>query len=306
VNRAKVDIAVGLFGIAAFAILMWGTMQIGAFPGLFQPEARLLTARFDNAAGLDPETNVLVAGVPVGKVAAVGLDGRSARVSIRIEDPELRIPMDSVVAIRSRGMLGERVLELIPGSSGESLPSGGVITRTRSAPSVDELVDGISAMTEDVHQVTTSFSNVLGGAEGEEAVREVLSNVRVLSGRLRRIVEENEERIDRIAINLDAFAIDVRELTVDNRDQIGEVLTNLWQASHRLNSSLERFDAIATKIDAGEGSLGKLLTDDNVYNEIDAAIVEARAALREVRRAAAEAQEQIPSTLLMSIFGSLF
>lgn len=302
----QLDLIVGLFVLAAFGILLWGTVQVGALPGLFGETGHVLMTRFDNVAGLDEETEVMIAGVPVGRVSAIALEGRSARVTMRIEHPDLEIPVDSVVAIRSRGLLGERVLEIEPGSSPEPIAPGGVITRTRSGADLDELLDRLATVAADIQEVSATMRNVLGGPEGEEAVREVVANLRALTSDLRGMIEDNESRVERIAKNFDAFSTDLREITANNREALGDMVANLREASTKLNGALDTLSRVAARVEQGDGTLGKLLSDDGLYEEVDAAVAEVRAALREVRRAAEETQEQVPSTILTTIFGSLF
>ncbi|MFQ5513687.1 MAG: MlaD family protein [Myxococcota bacterium] len=305
-NRSRAELVVGLFVLATFGLLMWGTLQIGALPGLFGREGRRLSARFENVAGLDRETDVLVAGVPVGKVDDIELDGHQARVILRIEKPDLELPIDSLVAIRSRGLLGEKVVEIVPGESGQMLSSGGHFTRTQAAADVDELLDRLNGIAGDIKEVSATFRNVLGNAEGEEALHEILANVRSVSGDLRRIVEQNERGIERIVQNMDSFSSDLASLTEGNRGRIEEMIESLHSASGTLNGALENLARLSERLERGEGTLGKLLSDEDLYNEVDAVIADVRAALREVRRAAEETQEQIPATILTTIFGSLF
>ncbi len=305
-KRSHLDLLVGLFVLSALALLMWSTMRIGALPGLSVKEGRMFLARFDNVGGLDLETDVLVAGVPVGKVAKIELEGHDARVTLRIEDPQLRIPIDSVVAIRSRGLLGERVLEILPGDSEQRLVSGGAFTRTQAAADIDLLIERATQVAGDIQEVSATFRNVLGGPDGEEALQEVLSNMRAVSWELRRVVETNEAGIERIVKNLDAFSSDVAALTQNNREGIDELVQGLRTASRKLNRALDSLANLSGKVERGEGTVGKLLTDDSLYQELDATLTDARATLREVRRAAEEVQEQIPATILTTIFGSLF
>ncbi|MCH6563228.1 MAG: MCE family protein [Myxococcales bacterium] len=305
-KRSHLDLFVGLFVLSALALLMWSTMRIGALPGLFAKEGRMFLARFDNVGGLDLETDVLVAGVPVGKVAKIELVGHDARVTLRIEDPQLQIPIDSVVAIRSRGLLGERVLEILLGDSEQRLVSGGAFTRTQAAADIDLLIERATQVAGDIQEISATFRNVLGGPDGEEALQEVLSNIRSVSWDLRRVVETNEAGVERIVKNLDAFSSDVAGLTRNNREGIDELVQGLRTASRKLNRALDSLANLSGKVERGEGTVGKLLTDDAIYQELDATLTDARATLREVRRAAEEAQEQIPATILTTIFGSLF
>ncbi|UCE84618.1 MAG: hypothetical protein JSU66_09600, partial [Deltaproteobacteria bacterium] len=91
-----------------------------------------------------------------------------------------------------------------------------------------------------------------------------------------------------------------------NRERIAQVLTNFEAASRRLADSLGSLANVTEKIERGEGTVGRLTSDEALYEELDEALSDARAALREVRRAAEETQEQIPATVLTTIFGTLF
>jgi phospholipid/cholesterol/gamma-HCH transport system substrate-binding protein len=300
------DVAVGLFVLAAFGILMWGSVQIGALRDWVDTDGRKVVVRFQNVAGLDEEAPVMVAGVPIGRVEHLQLEDRVARVVLRIEDPSVRIPSDSIAAIRSRGLLGEKVVEIIPGRSTVLVEGGGVLTRAEEAADIDQLVNRLVGISNDIQEVSTTFRNVLGTAEGEESLREIVGNVRELTGDLRSVVAENEARIDRLVANLESFSNDLALLTSENRDSILELVTNFRDASRRLGEAVDSLQQVAAKVEGGEGTLGKLLTDDKLYTEMDASLGEARAALREVRRAAEEAQEQIPATVLTTLIGSLF
>jgi len=305
-KRIQTDVAVGLFVLVAFGVLLWGSAQIGALRAWTGADGRRMVVRFQNVAGLDKEAPVMVAGVPVGRVDQLALENRVARVTLRIEDPDVRIPADSIVAIRSRGLLGEKVIEIIPGKSSELLTSGGVLTRTEEAADVDQLVNRFAQIADDVQRVSATFRNVLGNAEGEESMREVVANVRELSGDLRRVLDENEEKITRIVTSLDSFSLDLAQLTEENRQSISKLIRNFLAASRNMNEALDAVASVADKLEQGEGTLGKLLTDDELYAEVDATLVEARSALRAVRRAAEEAEEQVPATILTALLGSLF
>jgi phospholipid/cholesterol/gamma-HCH transport system substrate-binding protein len=305
-KRVQTDVAVGLFVLAAFAILMWGSVQIGALRGWVGAEGKRVVARFHDVSGLDPEAEILIAGVPIGRVESLELEDHLARVTLRIEKRSVEIPVDSVVGIRSRGLLGERVVEIVPGSSDVLVHDGGVLARTEEAADIDQLVNRLSQISDDVQQISATFRSVLGSAEGEESLRDILSNVRELTTDLRRIVSANEEGFERVVVNLESFSSDLALLTDEHRAALSELVKNFQGASQKLGEALDSLAGVAQRIERGEGSLGKLLYDDALYSDVDSALGEARAALREVRRAAEEAQEQVPATILITLFGTLF
>jgi phospholipid/cholesterol/gamma-HCH transport system substrate-binding protein len=305
-KRTRVDVIVGAFVLVACAILLWGSIQLGVPKGWAGGGGRKVVARFRDVAGLRERTPVLVAGVRVGEVERLGLDGNTARVTLRIEEDSLRIPIDTLVAVRSQGFLGDKVIELRPGRSTELLEEGGFLTRTRDAPDIDRLVERFGKIVEDVQAVSTTFRNVLGTAEGEESLRQALANVEEVSGDLRRVVKDNEARIDRVISSFETFSSDLEKFTTESSEPLAQVVGNLKEASESLRASFAGVAQVLEKVQRGEGTLGKVVSDEGLYTELDSALAEARSALRELRRAAEETQEQVPATILTTVLGTLF
>jgi phospholipid/cholesterol/gamma-HCH transport system substrate-binding protein len=78
------------------------------------------------------------------------------------------------------------------------------------------------------------------------------------------------------------------------------------EASSRLHVAIDSIAEVSQRLERGEGTAGKLLRDEGLYENLDGAVEEARSALVEVRRAAEETQEQVPATILTTLLGSLF
>jgi hypothetical protein len=70
--------------------------------------------------------------------------------------------------------------------------------------------------------------------------------------------------------------------------------------------AIDSLAEVSTRLEQGEGTAGRLLRDEKLYEDLDGAVKEARSALVEVRRAAEETQEQVPATILTTLLGSLF
>ena len=97
-GQERREIWVGVMVIGALSMLFASTMRIGACE-TSKRAGMQVHAPFDNAAGVERRTDVLVAGVKVGGVEAVQLDAGRARVAIRIEDNAFTLPADSIVSI---------------------------------------------------------------------------------------------------------------------------------------------------------------------------------------------------------------
>jgi phospholipid/cholesterol/gamma-HCH transport system substrate-binding protein len=127
---------VGLAALAFLAISMSGGML-----GLPQPHRKMLIARFTNAGGLKPGSTVQIAGVAVGVVKKIALkpEDMSALVTFAVQS-DIKLDDDTVAAIHSAGLLGEKFIALKPGSSGTELKPDAVIVDTESTVDLEDLI----------------------------------------------------------------------------------------------------------------------------------------------------------------------
>jgi phospholipid/cholesterol/gamma-HCH transport system substrate-binding protein len=182
-SQERKEVGVGLAVLAALGMLFASTMRIGACD-LATPQATRIYATFDNAAGVERRTDILIAGVKVGEVDGVTLDGGRARLILRIDEP-VRLPANSIVAIRSRGLLGERIVEITQGDSRRLVSEGDTLTRSVEAPSIDDLLDDLAVVSRDIREVTGAVRLVLGGERGEETIAAIVDDVRAVADGLR-------------------------------------------------------------------------------------------------------------------------
>src|SRR5262245_13147603 len=117
---------IGVFAtlcLIVLAVLVWKIEDINPFA----EEQKRVDAVFDSVAGLDEKASVRVAGVRVGRVDSVGLDGRKARVRIVLEKP-IPMPAGTYAKVANLGLLGEKYIEIVPGPpGGPPLPDGAVL-----------------------------------------------------------------------------------------------------------------------------------------------------------------------------------
>lgn len=103
-----------------------------------------LVARFPNIGGVTLGTDVKVAGVKVGKVAALELDPTSYQAVLRLTvDRGLKLPIDSSAAISSEGLLGGNFIALTPGGDSALLKDGEEIIETSGAPDLMGLIGSV-------------------------------------------------------------------------------------------------------------------------------------------------------------------
>ncbi len=133
-----VEFYVGIFAIIGMACLGYLAMNIAGMKildsGFYE-----ISAEFDNVSGLESGANVEIAGVPIGEVTRIDLKGTIAKVTLKIRD-DIPLRTDDIAAIRTKGIIGERYIKVIPGGTEETVSRGGKMTETESAVEFEEII----------------------------------------------------------------------------------------------------------------------------------------------------------------------
>jgi phospholipid/cholesterol/gamma-HCH transport system substrate-binding protein len=140
-GKKGTETLVGLFvllGILGLLFLALKAANLGSFSG---GDGYSVTARFDNIGSLKVRAPVRSAGVTVGRVASIGLDGKTYQGVVRLElDKSVQFPKDSSARILTAGLLGDQYVGLEPGASDKNLAAGDTITQTQSAVVLESLI----------------------------------------------------------------------------------------------------------------------------------------------------------------------
>lgn len=135
--EALVGLVVVLVAIG-FVVFAYGRTQAGG-----SADGYVLKARFTNVAGVSPGTDVRMAGIRVGKVAAQSLDPASFQAVLDLSiDKGLNLPVDSSAAITTEGLLGGTFIALTPGGETAMLKPGEEIIETSGATDLMALIGG--------------------------------------------------------------------------------------------------------------------------------------------------------------------
>ena len=134
------EAAVGVFVLIGLLCVGYLTIKLGRME-LLSEEGYRVVARFSSVTGLRAGADVEIAGVPVGKVAAIELakDSSAAVVVLRLQ-PQLRLPDDTIAAIKTSGLIGDKYVNLAPGGSSEMIAHGGEISETQSVIDIESLI----------------------------------------------------------------------------------------------------------------------------------------------------------------------
>ncbi len=139
-KRLNIEMAVGLFLIVGILCFAYLAVNLGDV-ALFGDKSYPLKARFISISGLKDKATVELAGVRVGEVTRIDLDGEDYEAQVELAiDRGVKIQDDAIASIRTQGIIGDKFIKITPGGSDTYLESGDEIEETESAISLEELI----------------------------------------------------------------------------------------------------------------------------------------------------------------------
>lgn len=137
-ERGKLELVVGLFVLVGVICLGYLAIKLGKLE-LVGGDYYELQAEFSSTSGLKNGASVEIAGVEVGRVKNIGLKEDRAQVVLAIQDG-ITLYNDAIASIKTRGIIGEKFMELSPGGSGELLKNGETIVDTESGIDLEQVI----------------------------------------------------------------------------------------------------------------------------------------------------------------------
>jgi phospholipid/cholesterol/gamma-HCH transport system substrate-binding protein len=137
-KKFDLELAVGLFMIAGILCLGYLSIKLGKVE-IVGKRGYELYGVFSNIGGLKVGSSVEIAGVDVGRVTNIALDDYQAHVVLNFPK-DLKIQEDAIASIKTRGLIGEKYIEITPGGSEEIIKPGGRIQETQPAVDMEGLI----------------------------------------------------------------------------------------------------------------------------------------------------------------------
>ncbi len=137
-KKLSLEFFVGLFLIVGVASLAYLSIKVARKEFSYSGGYRV-AALFSNGNGLRSGSPVMIAGVEVGRVERVVLQDYEAKVVMRIQ-PGVVLQKDVIASIKTKGLIGEKYIEITPGAADEKIPPGGMIHDTEPAMDLENLI----------------------------------------------------------------------------------------------------------------------------------------------------------------------
>ena len=281
----KQEVGVGALVLAGLVIfvagLFWFSGRSIGHKGIYA------NVVFANVAGLKQGDPVVTSGVKVGRVSKVSLE-RVGRVVVTLElsgEPRFRPRTSATATVSSLDFFGNKVIDYSPGNEADQpLPASSMITGTKSqdladvasgvATRANELLGNATGLVSD--QLVTDIHNTLIATQrGMAALTEATKGP---------LVDQSTKTlasVNAVMARLDTLLGNANVRTTGLR--VDTLTANLQKLTGQLAQSTETLNQLMTKINRGEGTLGKLASDTVLYGDIHKTLDALTALLNDLR-----------------------
>jgi phospholipid/cholesterol/gamma-HCH transport system substrate-binding protein len=283
-NGKRLETRVGLFVLVGLVLLAVLLLLFSKGMTLTR-DVFYVQLRSTRVGGIRPGANVLLAGVPIGRVADVTLDADGKAVTMRLKiSTRYRIYRDARFEVEQAGFLGDQYISIYPGDNvGEPLTNNAVVycqppfnvqealaQAVETISRIGQATTNVNAAVADVrrHLLNEQRLTRLGGAIDRFAL--LTADAQTAVSNVNALIAANALPVTRAVSNLNHFSTQLGELGTNvnawfeaNDERLTALLQNLERASVALTNLLEG-------LEAGRGAAGRLLRDEQLAAQLSA------------------------------------
>ncbi len=256
-------VRLGLFIIGGLALFVLAIFIIGKQKNLFNPVFKLTTT-FYNVSGLQVGNNIRFSGINVGTVNTIKIINDSTVRVEMIVRKEIKqfIKSDSEVAIGSEGLIGDRLLIITQGSfdSGEVLEDQEL--KSAEPVEMDDIIASLKVTAENVEIITAELA-------------EVMLTINRGEGTLGKLIQDSTiaKNIDETIANFKKSSEGIDETIEATKENVFAFMESLKVTASKTEIASQQLGEIMTKINSGEGTIGRLIQDTIMAENLNQTIL---------------------------------
>ncbi len=273
----KNEIKIGLFSILMIGAA-WAGIRFFSGRDVFRRNVEYC-AVYEQISGLKNASSIMIKGVKVGTVTKIVFDpSRDENVYLELSiERRYKIPKDSRAKIITNGLMGGKIVDITLGSSEDILSAGDfIITQEEvniiaSATSeFESLKDKLEILNNDMTRTLRNINLLL--ESNHQHINGLLSNMEGITGNLDTLLSTRKGDLGRMIGGFAEFS----EALGRNSERMDSIMLNMAGVSTQLydanlGSTVEGLNATLVRLNSSEGSIGKLLTDEMLYNNLSSA-----------------------------------
>ncbi|HLT53634.1 MAG TPA: MlaD family protein [Flavobacteriaceae bacterium] len=236
---------------------------------------------YDNVEGLAPSTPVTISGLPVGRVQSIGFtdDGSSKLLVKLLVTTDYKFSKNSKAQLYEAGLIGGKAIAIVPAFDNAEEAEDGDTLEADIKAGLSELVNQrLTPLQEKIETMMVSADSLLNNIndvfdsktkdnlrKGIADMSATMSSFKETSASINSLLKSNQERLNNTLANAESMTNNLNSIT----DSIAKA--DLGKTIEELQGTIGKFNNVMASIENGEGSIGKLLKDEGLYNNLEGA-----------------------------------
>jgi len=292
--KYKKEIGIGLIFIVALVLFIWGFSFLKGF-NLFK-EQRVVYAVYQQVSGLSRANPVSINGLKVGQVSDIYFEpGFSGNIIVKLTiETQIPIPRNSIALIYSSDLMGSKAIDLKLGNDSLYIKNGDTLATKVEASlkeAVNQQIQPLKAKAEELIVSIDSVVTVIKQIFSEKArenltsslasVQKTFENLENASFNLDQMIAAEKVRFGEIMYNLESIIDNMLSNFSTLSDSLAKA--KIPQTFANINRVVGDVAGIVDKINNGEGSIGMLVNDEALYNDLQRSAEQLNLLLEDIR-----------------------
>ncbi len=276
----------GIFVIISTILFVVAVYMIGQGKDLFK-KTFTISAYFQNVNGLQNGNNVRYAGIDIGTVKSINMVNDSTiKVDMNIEEKIIQhIKKDAIATIGSDGLVGNMIINIVPGKGTASIIENGDIIESFSKIGADDILSTLSVgsenaalLTVDLLKITTEMLEgegtiglLLNDTIMAQDLKQSVYNLKTASKGATKAINELTDIISSIKTNDDSVLGMVLNDSISGK-QLKSIVNNLETSSNEINSILNNINTVVNDLNSSEGAYNYIVRDTALVNNLKSTI----------------------------------
>ncbi len=285
-NRGA-EFKVGITVLTAVLVMIFGVIWLKEIS--LHDQKRVYLVAFPTTGGLAASDEVQVNGVRKGQVNGMRLAGDRVVVDLELAT-DVPLTRDSRVSIRDVGMMGEKVIGI------ELHPTGGTYAKGDTVigfyePGMSEVMGHVGETVDAITELATELRDMTRSINRDGQLAATVKDFAATSRELREMVVENRVQLTQTMKNFSDASATARSLTTDREAELRKALDhfsaaaeNMDRLSGRLDSLRVTVQTLANHVNNGDGTIGKLVNDQRLYDELNSSVVSLKSLIEDIKK----------------------
>ncbi|HHE39324.1 MAG TPA: MCE family protein [Candidatus Cloacimonetes bacterium] len=283
-NKKSLEFKVGLFSMAAIAILILGYSWFSGF--MEKQQYSNISVKFQNIGNIEKGSTVSILGVKKGKIKDIEINHEGVILHLLVE---LDFPLKKGTEFRiiETNIMGSVQVEITPGNDHQNLDLTQIQTGQKSY--------GISTLVSELSNISQNLQKLFNNTEDKQSIMEsvhsVLDSSRSLIEKLNYSYYKNSENIDKIISNISVTSEKLAKMINNNEENVSLVFDSFKSVIYEIENTLKKiekisgnFENISDKMESNDSSFHRLITEKKLYDNLMEATTSLDSLLKDIKK----------------------